>query len=463
MDSDNKYRYKWWALLGLSLLAFTAYLDFTIVNTALPFIQTALNATLFELQWIPNIFTIILSMTMIAVGKIADLLGRKKVFYFGVVAFALGALGAGFSENMKILIAFRAIQAIGASIVFVTSAALLTDVFPENERVKAISIYGGITGFGLLMGPFLGGVLIAMLDWRWVFWINIPLIAVGIAACSFSLQGTSHNESNSKLDWLGLVLLIVGLGNLMYGIVEGAETDWTSHLAWWLLGLGVIALLLLVIYNENKSDPLLDFHIFTKKIIALAALSCAMAGVASTVFMFFDPLYLKTVRDLPPFQIGLLIAIIPAAQAFISFGFNRAVNWLGTANLLFISITAAFFAIVLHRFIHSQTPLLYLSLPFFLLGVNWGLSNSAMITAINEVIPVNKISEAYGTIATIWNIVGSVMLACSAAVFHAARTDHAFMEPFHRMVDFNMLFAFFVLLIASGIRWRLQIAKKDQA
>jgi len=452
MVQQDRFRYKWWALFGVTVLAFTAFLDATIVNTALPFIQTALHADIFQLQWVASIFTIVLSMTMIAIGKLADLWGRKKVFYFGVIAFSIAALGAGLSPTVEMLIGFRGLQALGASTIFVASAALLSDVFPERERIRAISIYGGLTGFGLMIGPFLGGILIAILGWRWVFWINLPLIAIGLAACSFSLKKLPHETSSVRIDWAGLFLLIFGLGALMYGIVGGAQANWSSLFAWILLGAGIAALILLVILDEKRKNPLLDFPIFKQRIIGLAALSCALAGVASTVFMFFDPLYLRILRQLAPFWIGLLIAIIPAAQALISFVFSRAVKQFGVANLLFFSVIAAFFAICLHRLIGLHTPLIFLAIPFFLLGINWGLSNSAMITAVNQVVASRKIGEALGTIATIWNIVGSLLLASSTAVFHASQTDNSFLLPFHRMIDFNILFAAIILIASIWVR-----------
>lgn len=443
----NAYQYKWWALLGVSILAFTAFLDATIVNTALPFIQTGLKASILQLQWIANIFTIILSMTMIAIGKLADRWGRKRVFYFGIVLFGIAALGAGFSQSVSVLVFFRGLQALGASTVFISSAALLSDVFPKQERIKAISIYGGVTGFGLMIGPFLGGILIALLDWRWVFWINLPLIGAGLALCSFSLRGHTHEQA-VKIDIGGLLLLIFGLGTLMYGITHGAQSNWTSAWGWTLLFLGVACLVVLIILDELRKNPLLDLHIFKEKLIVLAALSCALAGVASTVFMFFDPLYLRTVRQLSPFLIGILVAVIPAAQALISFVFNRAVKTFGIAKLLFISIIAAFCAAVLHCLIKESTPLLFLVIPFLLLGVNWGLSNAAMITAVNEVITPRKIGAAIGTIATIWNIMGAILLATSTAVFDAVETRSSFLPAFHAAVLFNTAFAMLVLLSA---------------
>ncbi|MBI3236878.1 MAG: hypothetical protein HYZ48_04170, partial [Chlamydiales bacterium] len=128
----------------------------------------------------------------------------------------------------------------------------------------------------------------------------------------------------------------------------------------------------------------------------------------------------------------------------------------GIARLLFFSIIAAFLAISLHRFIGADTPLLFLSVPFFLLGINWGLSNSGLITAVNQVISLQKIAEALGTLATIWNVVGSLLLATSTAVFHANQTDSSFLYPYHRVIDFNILFAFLVLLASLRIHFQMK-------
>lgn len=460
MTEQNRFQYKWWALIGVSLLAFTAFLDATIVNTALPFIQTALKTNILQLQWVSNIFTIILSMTMIAIGKLADLWGRKTVFYVGVVFFAIAAVGAGLSLTIEQLIFFRGLQALGASTIFIASAALLSDVFPEQERVRAISIYGGVTGFGLMIGPFLGGILIGLWSWRWVFWINLPLIAVGLGACLFSLRGYSHKKRSVRIDWLGLFLLIFGLGSLMYGVIEGAQKNWDSIAAWIFLSTGVLALIFLIVVDEFRKDPLLDLHIFKEKLIILATLSCALAGVVSTVFMFFDPLYLRILRQLSPFLIGLLIAIIPAAQALISFVFDRSVKRFGVANLLIFSIVAAFFAVIFHRMIQLNTSLFFLILPFFLLGVNWGLSNAAMITAVNQVIAHREIGAALGTIATIWNIAGSLLLAISTAVFHSVETQTSFLPAFHSAIHVNIIFAALILIFGIWVRLKIFLVKR---
>jgi len=208
--------------------------------------------------------------------------------------------------------------------------------------------------------------------------------------------------------------------------------------------------------DAKSKNSLLDLHIFKKKLMILAALSCAFGGVASTVFMFFDPLYLRILRHLSPFLIGLLIAAIPAAQVLISFSFNKLEKWFGTANLLFVSNLIAFTAVALHRFLQIDTPLLFLLIPFFLLGINWGLSNAATMTAANEVIANEKIGSAMGMIFTIWNLVGSILLAASTAVFHRVEIGSSFLPAFHSTIDFNILFAALVFLAAIWVRVRLQ-------
>ncbi|MBX7067404.1 MAG: MFS transporter [Parachlamydiales bacterium] len=447
------YTSKYLALFGICLLAFTAFLDFTIVNTALPFIQKAFKIDILLLQWVSNVFPIILSMTMIAVGKIGDIVGRKQFFYFGVFLFGASALLAGFSPNIHWLIFFRGVQALGASITFIVSSSLLSEVYPENERAWAIGIYGGVTGAGLMLGPFFGGILIGALDWRWVFWVNIPIIAIGLFCCFASLKGTSHREKNVHLDWKGLGLLIVGLGLLMYGIVAGAA----NALSLACIAIGIIFLGILLVLEMKSNHPLLHFEIFKEPLLLLSVISCAIAGVVSYVFMFFDPLYLENVLHLNPYTIGLLIAIIPAAQVVISFGFNYLLK-IGLANLLFASCVAPLISAFLHLFFGIHSSLAIFILPFALLGINWGLSNTAMITAVNQTVAPQKIGESIGTIATIWNFAGSVLLALSTVIFHSKKT--AFLPAFKTVIGFNLIFLAVVILIAVAVRRKISMKKQ---
>ncbi len=416
--NDN---FRWWALIGVSLLAFTAFLDVTIVNTALPFIQKSLFASVLQLQWVSNIYSMLLSMTMIAAGKFADLFGRKKVFFIGALLFAIAAIGAALSPSMDVLIFARGVQGLGASMIFISSTSLLTDIFPQHEHAKAVGIYTGITGAGLTLGPAIGGILVGLLGWRWVFWINIPIVILGLAMCTFSMRTSKLPPARTvHIDWIGLILLIVGLGSFTYGIISGAERGFTEIDTLVTLILGIVALIILVIVEEKIEHPLLEIKIFSKKLILLSTFSCAVAGIVTYVFMFFDPLYLKIIRELSPYTIGFLIAIIPVAQVVVSILFSSLLKRFGIANLLTASVVAAFIAACLHLFISPNFPLAWLAVPFFLLGINWGFSNTCLMTAVNQSIPEEKAGKAIGTIATFWNMAGGIFLAISSAIFHVS-------------------------------------------
>jgi len=452
---------RWLALAGISVLAFTAFLDFTIVNTALPFIKVAFKTTILQLQWVSNIFSMVLTMVMAVVGRFGDIYGRKKVFYLGLFIFGFAALAAGFSPSIGWLILFRGIQGLGASMVFILAASLISDIFPKEEHGHAIGIYGGVTGLGLAIGPLVGGLLIQWLDWRWVFWINLPLIALGFIYCLVALKTPPHKKPDVKIDWKGLFLLIFGLGGLIYGIIAAAGEGIEDPTAWMPLVAGLLLLAFFTMCEKKSKEPLLDLSIFKKKLIVLATLSCSLAGIVSYVFMFFDPLYLHMIRNLSGLQIGLLIAAIPAAQVVISFLFGFLLKWVGIRNLMMISTIAALLAVVLHHFIELKTPLTFLLLPFALLGVNWGLSNAGILTAVNQSVSPAKVGGAIGSIAMVWNMAGSVFLALSSAIFHL-KEGTSFLNGFYSVVDFNAVFALIVVIVSIFLCTTSQSAKVNR-
>jgi len=441
---------KWIALIGISLLAFTAFLDITIVNTALPFIQTSFQSSVLELQWITNIFIMILAMTMVAAGRYADLYGRKLVFYLGVSVFTLGAIGAGLSPTMGCLIFFRAIQGLGGSVLFVSSVALISDIFSKEHHGKATSIYTGITGLGLAIGPVMGGLLVGSLGWRWVFWINIPFIIVGGLCCATCLKLAAHIKPSTIIDKKGLALLVVGLGAFIYGIIQAPD----RAPFFWAYLLAGSALLVLFFFLERKSPhPLIDFSFFKNKLILLCALNTA-AAFGCVVYMFFDPLYLRDLRGLSAYEIGFMIVAIPIGQVFVSLFFSPLLKWIGVYKIQLLSIFFALLSIVLHRFIEASTPLLWLLVPFFAVGINWGLVNTGAISGINHASSPAKVGEAIGSVFTMWNITGSIFLAISSGIFHLAEKT-SFMAGFHSMTNANILFAILFFGAALWIKKKL--------
>jgi MFS family permease len=463
-------------LLGISLFAFTACLDVTIVNTALPSLQQFFAIPVVELQWATNIFTMVVSMMLIAAGKLGDRLGRKRVLYVGALFFGVGAAGAGMSREFSLFLFFRALQAIGASGAFVLSAALIGDLFEGKRRLRAIAVYGVVTGAGLMLGPAIGGVLIALLSWRWVFWINLPLIGAGFLLCWPGLHRVHSPLSSAKIDWIGFALLVGGLGGVLHGVIGGAEREWRSVTAWATLGGGIALLTGLVLrdlyrkclkswfwtagafaavqnqllrhFRYKHPRPFLALSIFKHRLISLAALSSALAGVGSSVFIFFDTLYLAEVRGLSAWEIGLMVAILPAGQGLFSILFPWLVQKCGLRGLLRMSIGSGIASAVLHRLLMgAETPMWLLLVPFALIGATWGITGPSMIGAVHEELAAKESGEAVGTLSTVWNVVGALLLAATAALFHAAVEARGFLGALQRSMDGIIAFAALICLL----------------
>jgi EmrB/QacA subfamily drug resistance transporter len=447
--------YRWLALFGISLLSFTAFLDITIVNTALPFIQKAFQAPVLELQWVSNAFSLVMCTAMVAAGNFADRFGRKKLFFIGTIFFVLASWGAGASGSMAILILFRALQGLGVSLLYTSSTAMLSDLFSTEEHAKAISLYTAVTGIGLMSGPAIGGMLVGLLSWKWVFWVNVPMVVAGLICSFIGLRGVKSRSPTTdvlRVDWIGLILFTVGLGGFIYGLIVGASEGWTQPKTAFPLIVGILSLSLLVWYEKKIPNPLINFSIFKNRIILLAAFGCIAAGLVSRVYIFFDPLYLETVRNLSPFAIGFLVAMLPAGQVVVSCFFAKALKKIDLGYVLVFSILTAFVSGWIHFFIGAQFPLSLLWIPYVLLGFTWGLSAALLVTSIKTAIPNEKAGSAIGTLASLWNVLGIVFLALSSVVFHfEEKKTGEFMPAFKSAMGLNALFLTIVFAAALYI------------
>jgi len=416
---------RWVALIGLSFLAFTAFLDFTIVNTALGSIQRALHARITTLQWILNIFYLVNSAIMIAVGRVAELSNKRLIFYGGVIVFFIGALGAGLSTNMSMLILFRGIQAIGSATIFPVAVGLLSHVFPEDQHTLAVSVYGSITGLGLAVGPFIGGVLIATLSWRWVFFINLPIILVGTLFCLISIRPTPRvADKTVNMDYVGLILIIIGLGNLIFGIIRGGQIGYQFVSSWLTLTIGVIALLTFMIVEPKIRNPLIDFSVFRNAALAFAPLLCIAAGMVTGVFMFFDPLYLMVIKNKSAFITGSMLVSIPIIQILFSIALTHLLRLFSVATITIACLALSLGAsIIQYTFLHFN-PDWYILISFALLGFLWGAGNALSVVIVNKNVTPDRANSVIAVVYTGWNVSCSVLLAIAVVIFKIFERMH---------------------------------------
>lgn len=417
MDSAAHHPHKWLTLIGLCLLSFTAFLDFTIVNTALPFIQKSLHASVINLQWVINIFTLMLSMFMIAAGRVGDIYGRNKVFFISAILFGLAAFCAGFSPNIYWLILFRAIQGVCGAVLFTVPIAMLPQAFPLDEQAKAVSTYTALTGVGLAIGPFLGGLLVSWLSWRWVFFVNVPIIVVGLLLAS-RMQPAPKPDHSVTVDWPGVILMALGIGCLVFGLINGEQYGWGRIEVWVLFAVAVISLISLYFVEKKAAHPLLDFDVLSNPMLMLAALGCVLASVVTSVLLFFDPLYLHVIRQYSPMIIGILLFAVPIVQVVISASFARLTKRFSIASLIAWGQVFGLLAALLHIFFVGATPVWVILVAFFAMGVVWGVANTGAVSAVNRYADPQHAGSVIGTIFTTWNIAASIVLAVSTVIFH---------------------------------------------
>ena len=218
---------RWRALIGISILSFVVFIDFTIVNTILPGIQRDLHATVDELQWVMNAFFLMLTVFMVTMGRLGDIYGRRRVFYIGVIVFALASFLAGTAGDPQFLIACRFLQGIAGRDDGDVGPALVTHHFPKSERGRALAVFMSVTGFGLAIGPVLGGFFLSALSWRWAFYVNVPVVILGFPVAWRTVEETPR-QRDEKIDWLGLALPDARHGCVVTAIMKANDWGWDA-------------------------------------------------------------------------------------------------------------------------------------------------------------------------------------------------------------------------------------------
>lgn len=278
-------------ILGSSM----AFIDGTVVNVALPALQTSLNATVIDAQWVVEAYALFLAALLLVGGSLGDHFGRKRVYSVGVTVFALASIGCGLAPSVNVLIAARALQGVGGALLVPGSLAIISNSFNEDERGKAIGTWSGFTAITAAIGPVFGGWLIEHVSWRAVFFINVP-IAIVVLALVFLFVPESRDEDSHQLDWVGALLATFSLGTLTYGLIESSRLGFTHPAILIALIGGVSTAVLFVVYEARTSNPMLPLKLFRSRNFTGANLLTLFLYTALSGSLFFFPLNLIQVQ-----------------------------------------------------------------------------------------------------------------------------------------------------------------------
>jgi EmrB/QacA subfamily drug resistance transporter len=304
------------ALILLAMTQFVIVIDASIVNVALPSIGTALNFSRDDLSWVVNAYTLTFGGFLLLGGRLADLLGRRRMFMGGLVLFSLASFAGGIAQSEAWLIAARAVQGLGAAIVSPAALSIITTTFAEGaERNRALGIWGAVAGAGGAAGVLLGGILTSGLSWRWVLFVNVPIGLVA-AALAPRFLAESRAESGAKtFDFPGAVTVTAGLSLLVYAVVEAVNAGWGSTATILRLAGAAVLLVVFVVIELRQRDPLMPFTIFRLRTLRGANIVGLLIGMSLFSMFFFISLYLQDVLHYSPIKTG--ISYLPLAVGII--------------------------------------------------------------------------------------------------------------------------------------------------
>ena len=293
-----------WVLAAAILGSSITFIDGTVVNVALPVLQKELDASVGGAQWIVESYALMLAALILVGGSLGDRLGRKRVFVAGVTLFGIASIACGAAPGIGTLIAARAIQGMGAALLVPGSLALISANFPKEKRGRAIGTWSGFTSIAAGVGPVLGGWLVSNASWRWIFLINVPFAIAVVVICWLRVPESRDEEAKGKIDWLGAALATLGLGGIVYGLIESNSGGfWAAHVIA-SLGIGVAAGAGFVIVENRKTDPMLPFDLFRSATFAGANLLTLFLYAALGGIMFFLPFNLIQVQGYSPAAAG---------------------------------------------------------------------------------------------------------------------------------------------------------------
>lgn len=409
-------------LLFVTCIAlFMAMLDNLVLGVALPSIQEDLGATLSDLEWFMNSYTLAFAVFLIPFSILGDSIGRKKVFLAGVIIFTLGSLLSGLSDSSIELILSRALQGVGGAAIVPLSLTLVNSAFPPEKRAAAIGLWSGIAGLGLSIGPLVGGLIMEGAPWQMIFYVNVP---VGTLAFILGLKWLEESRGIRKpMDPLGVLLLTSGLFGLIFGLERGNSDGWGSAIVIGSLVCGAILLLLFYIWERGRSNPIIRFDLFLRKDYTFYVFAgfWMNAGVFGAIFLL--TLFLQQAQSYTPLGAGLremtwtTMTMIAAPLAGIAIGRFGSKNVL-LAGLFLQAVGLAWFALL----ISSQgaaTPFVELLAPMMLAGTGMGLSFTPLSHGSMSAVPEDAAGEASGMSNATRELGGVFGIAISGLIFQS--------------------------------------------
>jgi EmrB/QacA subfamily drug resistance transporter len=408
---------KWTVLAIVGVGVFMATLDSSIVNISLPAIASYFGVPLNgAVEWVIIAYLVVTAATLLTIGRLADMMGRKPIWISGLVIFTVGSAICGAAPTLGFLVAARAFQGLGGSLLMAISPAMLTSAFPASERGRALGLNAVIVALGVSTGPTLGGLLTTHFTWRSVFYVNVPIGIIGFIATLILLH-EPRPIGRLRLDPLGAALLALGLAALTAGLSFGVEWGWTSPIEIAALVISALSLVGLVAVELRVGTPVVDIRLLRNRVFASANISLILSFLALFAVSFMLPFYLEELRGFSAEEAGLLLTPLPLTIAVIAPFSGTLADRIGTRWLASIGLSTACVGLVLISQLNAHSTVYDMIWRLLVIGVGQGLFQSPNNSALMGAAPAGRQGSAAGFLAT-GRVVGqSISVALAGAIF----------------------------------------------
>ena len=436
-----------WILAAVSMALFCVQIDYFAMNLALPRMAFELNSTPTDLQWVISVYMLALGAFMVPAGRIGDIFGRRRALLAGVALFGMASVLCALAPSATLVIAFRALQGLGAALIFPVSVSVLTNAFPAVRASHAIGLAYGIAGLGNAAGPLIGGLLTETVGWRWIFWLNVPLTLISLAIGAWSITESSDDTAPRRIDVAGLALITVGIGLFTLTFERAPNWGWLS--LWTVVAFAgsLVALAAFVVVENRVRWPLVDLALTKNPRFTILVIAGTISNIAYAVTIFLSTVYLQQVRGLDALMAGLAF-LGPSAGAAL----GGAISGRLAATrppILVMGVTTVLAALSLAILAAAGNWAVYLT-ALTACGFTLGLVYAFTTVATQAVVRPERAGEAAGVTLTALVTLAGVGVAVSGTVLEMLQRTGMTGMSLGNAIDL-ILFVLAVLLLPAGV------------
>lgn len=430
-------RNKWLIFFAVSVMTVMSCLDVTITNLALAPIAKNLHASMSQIQWVTNIYLLVSVIVLVFSGRLADIIGRRFIYVSGVIIFTLASIMAGFAVNQYVLIVARGLQGMGFGCALTLGVVIVTSVFPRQKRGMVLGNYVAVVGFAQAIGPTVGGIILQYLNWRWIFFINIPLGVLSVYLTLAFYHKTLPEAAGEAIDFLGFILLGTGLFTLVFALNEMG--DWGIHSIKFIT-IVIIAFIAFVLFyfKEKKTQfPLIDFNLFRSTAYTSITVIRGLYTFGWMSILFVLPLYMQNILQFSPLMTGLLLLFMTVILGVLSIFVGRWLDLVGFRKPAILSVSLALITFILFANLRATLSLPLLVIGLVLYGFSAAIQVPSSIGIAMDTLPQDRLGVGMGAFYTASLLGCAIGVAVTGSLLELMSARHVFRDLAHNGIKLS--------------------------